>query len=176
VTIVGRLAPQKGHRDFLAASAKLLRRFPQAEIRVVGAGPLLDELRALATELGIVHAVRFLGQRSDVPEMLLETDLLVSASLWEGFPTVILEAMAAGAPVVATDVSGSRELVRDGATGRLVPPARPAVLAQAMIEMIEQPELARRMAEQARQQVRRYTLEYIAAGYDRLYQSILERS
>jgi glycosyltransferase involved in cell wall biosynthesis len=175
VTIVGRLAPQKGHRDFLAASAELLRRFPQAEIRIVGAGALLDELCAYAAELGIARAVRFLGQRSDVPEILLETDLLVSASIWEGFPTVILEAMAAGAPVVATDVSGSRELVRDGETGRLVPMGQPTALAQAMIEMLEQPEHTRRMAEHAQQQVRRYTLEYTAAGYDRLYQAILER-
>jgi glycosyltransferase involved in cell wall biosynthesis len=175
VTIVGRLAPQKGHRDFLTASAELLRRFPRAELRIVGAGPLLGELRARAEELGIAHAAQFLGQRSDVPDLLLETDLLVSASLWEGFPTVILEAMAAGAPVVATDVSGSRELVRDGQTGRLIPMSQPAALAQAMIEMLERPEDARRMAELARQQVRRYTLEYTAAGYDQLYQAILDR-
>jgi glycosyltransferase involved in cell wall biosynthesis len=173
VTIVGRLAPQKGHRDFLAASAELLRRFPQAEIRVVGAGPLLGELRALADGLGIAPAVRFLGQRSDVPKILLETDLLVSASLWEGFPTVILEAMAAGAPVVATDVSGSRELVRDGETGRLAPIGRPMALAQAMIWVLERPDQAHHMAEQARRQVRRYTLEYSAAGYDQLYRHIL---
>jgi glycosyltransferase involved in cell wall biosynthesis len=176
VMIVGRLAPQKGHRDFLAASAELLRRFPRAELRIVGAGALLDELCAFANELGIVHAAHFLGQRSDVPDLLLETDLLVSASIWEGFPTVILEAMAAGAPVVATDVSGSRELVRDGQTGRLVPMGQPAALAQVMIEMLEQPEHTYQMAKAAQQQVRRYTLEYTAAGYEQLYQAILHGS
>jgi glycosyltransferase involved in cell wall biosynthesis len=173
VTIVGRLAPQKGHRDFLTASTELLRRFPQAELRIVGAGPRLGELRTFAGELGIAHAVHFLGQRSDIPEILLETDLLVSASLWEGFPTVILEAMAAGTPVVATNVSGSRELVCDGETGRLAPVGQPTALAQAMIWMLERPDQAHHMAERARQQVRRYTLEYSAIGYDRLYRHIL---
>jgi glycosyltransferase involved in cell wall biosynthesis len=173
VMIVGRLEPQKGHHHFLAAAAELLRRFPQAEIRIVGAGPLLRELRALADKLGIAHAAQFLGQRSDVPDLLLEADLLVSASLWEGFPTVILEAMAAGTPVVATDVSGSRELVRDGQTGRLAPVGQPAAMAQAMIWMLERPDQARCMADLAQRQVRRYTLEYTAAGYDRLYRQIL---
>jgi glycosyltransferase involved in cell wall biosynthesis len=176
ITIIGRLAAQKGHRDFLSAAVELLRRFPQAELLIVGAGDLIDGLRALAEQLGIAHAVRFLGQRSDVPAILRETNLLVSASLWEGFPTVILEAMAARVPVVATDVSGSRELVRDGVTGRLVPVGQPAALAQAMIWMVEHPDLADSMAAAAQQQMHHYTLEHTAAGYARLYQAILKEA
>jgi glycosyltransferase involved in cell wall biosynthesis len=173
IAIVGRLARQKGHRDFFAACVDVLRRFPHAEILVVGAGELDAELRALTERLGIAHAIQFLGQRSDVPAILLQTDLLVSASLWEGLPTIMLEAMAARVPVVATDVSGSRELVHDGETGRLVPVGRPASLAEAIIWMLEHPAEAQRMAERARQQVRRFTLEYTAAGYDTLYQKLL---
>jgi glycosyltransferase involved in cell wall biosynthesis len=175
VIIVGRLEQQKGHRHFLAGAAELLRRFPRAEIRIVGAGPLLGELRAFADELGIARATQFLGQRSDVPDLLLDADLLVSASLWEGFPTVLLEAMAAGTPVVATDVSGSRELVCDGETGRLAQAGQSTALAQTMIWMLEHPDQAHTMAEQAQRQVRRYTLEHTAAGYDQLYRQILEQ-
>jgi glycosyltransferase involved in cell wall biosynthesis len=110
-----------------------------------------------------------------VPEILLTTDLLVSASLWEGLPTIMLEAMAARVPVVATDVSGSRELVRDGETGRIVPVGKPAALAEAMIWMLDHPVLGQRMAEQARQQVQRFTLEYSAGEYDKLYRLLLDK-
>jgi glycosyltransferase involved in cell wall biosynthesis len=100
-------------------------------------------------------------------------DLFVSASLWEGFPTVILEAMAAGVPVVATDVSGSHELVRNGETGLLVPAGDPPALAQALEWMLTHAAEARRMALQARQQVQRYTIEQSAASYDTLYRAIV---
>lgn len=173
LAIVGRLEHQKGHADFLRAGADLLRSFPDAEFWIVGTGSLLDELRAQAAALGMAGAVRFLGQCSDVEAILLQVDLLVSASLWEGFPTVILEAMAARVPVVATDVSGSRELVRDGQTGLLVPVGHPEALAGAMAWMLRNRDAARDMAERAWRQVHEYTLEHTAAGYDRIYEALL---
>jgi glycosyltransferase involved in cell wall biosynthesis len=81
--------------------------------------------------------------------------------------------MAARVPVVATDVSGSRELVRDGETGRIVPVGQPAALAEAMLWMLDHPDRACRMAEQARRQAQRFTIEHTAAGYDKLYQKVL---
>lgn len=175
IIIIGRLAPQKGHVYLLQAAVEVLRRFPLAEFWVVGHGELLEELTALAASLQIGHAVRFLGRRSDVAALLLGSDILVSASIWEGFPTVMLEAMAARTPVVATDVSGSRELVRDGETGRLVPMRQPDALAHAIIWMLEHPDQAQQMAQHAWRNIHRYTLEQTAAGYDQLYTEILSR-
>ncbi|HEX6288575.1 MAG TPA: glycosyltransferase family 4 protein [Herpetosiphonaceae bacterium] len=173
IVIVGRLEQQKGHVCFLQAAAELLRDVPDAELWIVGTGSLLDDLQALTATLGIADAVRFCGQRSDVAEILLSSDLLVSSSLWEGFPTVILEAMAARVPVVATDIPGSRELVRSGATGLLVPVGQPRALAAAIRRLLDQRDEARRMAENAWREVQRYTLEHTASGYDRLYQTLI---
>jgi glycosyltransferase involved in cell wall biosynthesis len=126
-----------------------------------------------AATLGIAHVVRFLGQRSDVLSILGEVDLLVSASLWEGFPTVLLEAMAAGVPVVATNVSGSRELVRNGETGILVTAGSSEELAHAVLQQLRNRPLALRMAETARQQIQHYSLEQISQKYEQLYLSLL---
>ena len=125
VMVVGRLEEQKGHAYFIRACAEVYRERKEVEFWVVGAGPLQEPLRALAAELGLAAAVRFWGRRDDVPELLPQADVLVSSSLWEGFPTVLLEAMAARLPVVATDVSGSRELVRDGRPACWYRPAMP---------------------------------------------------
>ncbi len=173
IAIIGRLERQKGHCYFLQAAAEVLRQMSTAEFWVVGTGSLLDELRAMAASLGIEGAVRFLGQRNDVADILLQIDLLVSASIWEGFPTVILEAMAARVPVVATDVSGSHELVRSGETGLLVPMAQPDTLANAMLWMLRNRDVAERMAQHAWQHIQHYTLEHTAQGYDRLYRRLL---
>lgn len=174
IGIIGRLERQKGHRYFLQAAAGVLEHVPDAEFWIVGTGSLDEALRTLVEELGIEAAVHFLGQRSDIPDILGQLTMLVSASIWEGFPTVILEAMAACVPVVATDVSGSRELVRGGKTGLLVPARRPDELARAMLWMYRHPEQATAMAVTARREVSRYTIEQTAEGYDRLYSKILQ--
>ncbi len=170
--IVGRLEPQKGHEYFLQASAEVLRYIPNAECWVVGTGSLRQTLQAQVDSLDIAHAVRFLGQRSDVPDLLRQVDVLVSASIWEGFPTVILEAMSARVPVIATDVSGSRELVRNDETGVLVPMAHPEALAQAMRWMLDHPIEARHMAERAYHEVHTFTIEATAEGYGQLYERV----
>jgi glycosyltransferase involved in cell wall biosynthesis len=170
IAIIGRLEEQKGHRYFLAAAAEILPMFPGAEFWIIGTGSLREELEAYAHTLGLGHSVRFWGQRSDVAELLLKIDLLVSASIWEGFPTIILEAMAAQVPVVATDVSGSRELVRNGETGMLVPMRRPDLLAHAIQHLLDHSEEAQRMARNAQAHARAYTMEATAEGYGRLYE------
>lgn len=175
VIAVGRLEEQKGFVYFVRACAEVYRERKDVEFWMVGAGPLLEPLQTLAAELGIGSAVRFWGRRDDVPDLLRQADMLVSSSLWEGFPTVLLEAMAARLPVVATDVSGSRELVRDGETGLLVPPADPGALAKAMARLLRDPDAARMLAQRAASGVERYTIERTAAGYDRLYAELLTR-
>jgi glycosyltransferase involved in cell wall biosynthesis len=174
ITIVGRLEEQKGYGYFLQAGRELLRHVPEAELWIVGTGSLAEQLKAQAEELGISYALRWPQKRSDVEAILTQSDLMVSASIWEGFPTVLLEAMAAGLPIVATDIRGTREMVCHNETGLLVPPRDPAALAAGMLWMLNHRDEARRMARRAGQQIYRYTMEHTADGYNQLYRSILQ--
>jgi glycosyltransferase involved in cell wall biosynthesis len=162
------LTKQKGHADLLQA-IKIAQTTRPIHLLVIGAGELESNLREQARTLDIQDRVHFLGSRSDVLGILPHLDLFVSASLWEGFPTVLLEAMAMSVPVVATNVSGSRELVRNGVTGMLVPPGDPARLAEAILAVINDPERARAMANEARQFASQFTIERAAAHYAEIY-------
>lgn len=172
---IGRLSRQKGHGELLQAFASLRQQQPAA-LYLIGTGELEAELRQQCERLGIAAAVHFLGSRDDVYAILPICDMLVLASLWEGFPTVLLEAMALGVPVVATDVSGSRELVRSGETGLLVPPRRPQQLAQAMRTLLEQPQQAAAMAARARQHAQAFTMQRTVQQYARMYSQMMEHT
>ncbi|HQI49230.1 MAG TPA: glycosyltransferase, partial [bacterium] len=106
-----------------------------------------------AQQLGIAQAVDFLGSRSDVQDLLATFDVFILPSLWEGFPNVLLEAMASGLPVIATAVEGTVEMVVDGETGRLVPKEDAAALTAAMLELAGAPELRERMGREGRKRV-----------------------
>jgi glycosyltransferase involved in cell wall biosynthesis len=126
---LGRLVPEKGVDTLLRAAAFLRERRP-VRLRVAGGGPDRARLEALAAELGLAEAAEFLGPRDDVPELLARAQLLVLASREEALPTVLVEALAAGARVVAADVPcGPREILEGGRWGTLVPPADPEALA-----------------------------------------------
>ena len=129
---MGRLHPQKDYPSLLAAFAEVVAASPSARLRIAGEGRLLGELTALVDDLGLGGHVRFLGLRDDAPRLLAAADAVVLASAWEGLPNVLMEAMAAGRPCVATRVGGVPELVEDGRTGTLVPPGNPEALARAM--------------------------------------------
>jgi glycosyltransferase involved in cell wall biosynthesis len=171
IGVVGRLAEQKGHIDLLHALAWVRQVLP-VKLWVVGDGPREGALRQTVAQLGLVEEVEFLGRREDVPRLLAELDLLVSSSWWEGFPTVILEAMAAGVPVVATDVSGSRELVQSGVTGMLVPPHKPTALAAAMIGLLTNPPAAAALAVRAHRFAQQFTMQATAQAYAALYRTL----
>ncbi len=144
---VGRLHRQKDHPTLLAALALLKGWKTLSPLTlIVGDGPDRQRLEAQAKDLGLDEEhLRFLGTRDDVPVLLGAADFLVMSSLWEGLPYVLLEAMAAGVPIVATDVGGNREVVEDRVTGRLVPPRDPARLAEALAEVLEEPKEAAAM-------------------------------
>jgi len=135
VGTVGRLHVQKGHVHLLEAAALIRQSHPQVCIRIIGDGPLRGQLEAHARALRVDGIVEFLGARNDVPEQLRQFDLFVLPSLWEGLPYVLLEAMATGVPVVATDVDGVREVIADSAEGVLVPPSDSRALATAVIHL-----------------------------------------
>lgn len=137
--VVGRLEAQKDHATLLSALRTVQRRHPPQTLAVVGDGPLRPALERRVRALGLHGSVRFLGMRDDVPDVLAAADALVLASRWEGLPNVVMEAMAASRPVVATRVGGVPELVEDGVTGHLVPPGDPSALAAAMLRVSRAP-------------------------------------
>ena len=169
VGFVGRLETQKGVTYLLEAVPAVLVAFPMASFTLIGDGSLRPELEEQADRLGIRARVCFTGIRADVPYLLQELDLFVLPSLWEGFPTVLLESMVCGAAVIATDIPGTRELVQDGRNGWLVPPRDPAALAGAILEALRDPPRRASFARQAAQDVQRFTIDTIAEEYARLY-------
>jgi glycosyltransferase involved in cell wall biosynthesis len=134
----------------------------------------LAGLKAKARELGINNRVEFLGHRNDIPELLARCDLFVLPSLYEGFPLSILEAMAAGKPVVATAVGGTPEAVIDGVTGYLVPSGDVPALATAIRKVLTDPVLAYKMGLSGRERVQNvFSLDMMVQSYAQLYQDLL---
>lgn len=174
IGIIGRLVEQKGHTFLLQAIARLAASQP-IHLVVIGSGPLEGNLRAQAAALGIADQVHFLGSRRDIAAILPHLDLVVSASLWEGLPGVILEAMAAQTPVIATDVSGSREVVLHGQTGLLTPAGRADALADAIKQALEQPGRMQKMAQRASQHVAGFTVEKMVECYATVYWALSGR-
>ena len=172
---IGRLNQQKGLRCLIQAASLVLEKYPKALFLLIGEGPLEGELRREVEELGLSQSVRFLGWRDDVPEILACVDLFVLASLWEGLPYTLLEAMAAGLPVVATDVGGCREVVLDGETGLLVPPRAPEALAQAIMMLLSERNLLQGMAEKGRERVaEHFSIEVMIEKTEAVYNALIE--
>jgi glycosyltransferase involved in cell wall biosynthesis len=166
---VGRLSRAKGQRHLLRALALLAPQFPRLRCLLVGDGEERAALEALAQELSLGPALRFLGSRDDVPELLSLGRAFVLPSEWEGLPVALLEAMAAGLPCVATRVAGTAEVIREG-SGLLVPPSDPAALAAAIRSLLLDPALAERMARQGAADVRaRFLMPALCARYLALY-------
>jgi glycosyltransferase involved in cell wall biosynthesis len=147
---VGRLEPRTGTDTLLAAVAALRAERPDVALVVVGEGPLRAELEARARELGIASAVRFLGDRTDVDEVLAALDAFVLPSRTEGMSNALLEAMAMGLPVIATAVGGTPEVIADGRSGRLVPADEPERMAAAIARVLADVVGARRLGIAAR--------------------------
>ncbi len=150
---VAHLARVKGQQYLVKAIPLVLARIPTARFFIISGGELMDELRDLARSLGVGQAVVFTGFRSDVGAFYQIADLFVMCSLKEGLGTAILDALALGKPVVATDCGGIPEIIQDGVTGRLVPPADPSALAEGIIEMFSHRERARQMGESGRTKI-----------------------
>jgi glycosyltransferase involved in cell wall biosynthesis len=148
---VGRLHPSKGYDTLLKTAEIVLKELPAVRFKIVGGGELLRDLKVKAEQLGISEAVEFLGQKqpAEIPDILTGFDVFVQASNWEAFGIAIVEAMACGLPVVATEVEGVLDVVDDGVNGFLVPPRDPKALAERIIALCDDPELRRRIGDQA---------------------------
>ena len=172
VLTVARLDAQKGIDHLLDAAAMV----PHASFAIAGDGADRAALEQRAASLGLDERVRFLGHRHDVPALLAASDLFVLPSLYEGLPLSVLEAMAAGVPVIATAVGGTDEVVRDGETGTLVPPADPSALAASITGTLANRERASRLALAARSLVaREHSVSAMVGSVSRLYETLLAR-
>jgi glycosyltransferase involved in cell wall biosynthesis len=166
--------PQKTHEAFLRALSEVRRSQTRVQGWIIGDGPLRADLEAQAMDLGLLpDGVRFLGERSDVPSLLKASDAFVlPTAVREGLSLSVLEAMATGLPVVATDVGGNREVVENDETGLLVPPGDVSGLAAAMQRIVEAPGQARAWGEKARAKVfARFTLDRMVREYEHLYET-----
>ena len=175
VGVVARLQPEKGVATFLKAAALVSKASPRARFLVVGDGPLREELRDLVGRLGVEDRVRFLGYRTEARALIRLLDVLVVPSLTEGSPLIVLEAMAAGVPVVASAVGGVPDQARHGEEGLLVPPGDPEALAGAMDELLRDPRRARRLGAAGRRRTENgFSHETLVRRIEGVYRAVLE--
>jgi len=154
--MVGTFKRQKGHRYLVDAFASVASQFSGLHLLLVGDGDLAGEVKAQVETARLVDRVHFLGSRRDVPDLLAASDSFVLPSLWEGLPVALVEAMASSLPIVATAVSGTSQVMVDGATGWLVSPGDAPALAAAMTELLSDPVRASAMSAAARERVTAY--------------------
>jgi len=171
--VIAQLIPRKGHHHLFAALSRILEDLPRLHVVLFGRGPQEDALRSQCADLGIAAHVHFAGFRSDLPDLLGCLDLVVHPAEREGLGVALLQAAAAGVPVVAADAGGIPEVVADGVSGLLVPPAEPGALADAVLRVLADPGLARRLGASGRRLVaERFSIPAMAAAYLRLYRSL----
>jgi len=173
VGTIGRLNAQKGHRFLLDAAARLLPRRPGTRVLVAGDGDLMEELQGQAAGLGIAGQVVFAGHRTDVPALLGALDVFCISSLYEGTPLALFEAMAAGRAIVSTSVDGCREVLEDGVTAVLVPPADPAALADGLERVLRDDALRAALGGQALAASRRYDVRTCVDAMQAFYDDLL---
>ena len=172
---VARLDPLKGHRTLLEAFNHVSQLHPRAVLVLVGEGPERPALEAQGAALGLTARIRFTGALADVRPALASADIFVLSSDAEGMPGSVLEAMAMGLPVVATDVGGTSEALDGGSAGVLVPPRDPQAFADAVATLLAAPERRRALGARGRTLViERYAVEHIVDETDTLYRRLLK--
>jgi L-malate glycosyltransferase len=170
IAMVACLREEKRIDVFIRAMPRILERHPDAEFVIAGDGSCGDELLTLARELGVSERVRFLGHRDDVAAVLDDADLFVLTSRSEAFPNSVMEAMASGLPVVATNVGGIPELVSDGETGRLVPSGDSEAVAVTLLDLMDNPDRAAALGRAARRTIEQnYSFDRMVKQFEALY-------
>jgi len=175
ILFIGRLEPQKGPVWLLELAPRLLGALAGHDLVFVGHGPQQAELQQLSRRLGIAQRVHFVGWRSDVPAILAASDMLVLPSVWEGMPNVLLEAMAAGKPVMATDVEGVREMLGDLVEEQSASQDQPELFLHKLLRICRNPVLQQRLGNQNLQRVQDFFgYDAMVLAYQQLYETMLE--
>jgi len=174
IGIIARLSFPKNHKLLFDAFQLIQEQYKDIYLLCIGDGPLRDELNIYARKLGIQDSVIFTGIRNDIPECLSMLDVLVLPSLWEGLPNVILEAMAAKCPVIASDVGGVKEVITDGVTGWLTRPGDKYQLAEKIYFVLTNPSHVEKVKILANNFVmQNFSIDRMVAETEKIYESIL---
>jgi glycosyltransferase involved in cell wall biosynthesis len=174
IGFVGALSEQKGLIYLVDAVDSLRHEFPNLRCLLIGEGEQERHLKAKVNELGLHEHVLFLGQRYDIPELLSLMDIFVLPSLWEGLPQVILEAMAARCPVLATAVDGTPEIITHGVDGWLIPPHDRSALRDSLVKLLKNEELRKNLANRGYETVcERFSVKRMVSEFDNLYKRYL---
>jgi glycosyltransferase involved in cell wall biosynthesis len=174
VGTITRLREEKGNSYLLEAAVEVLRAFPNTKFLIVGAGPLLGELKNLARRLGIERDVTFTGFYQNISAMLSIFDVKVIASIDEGFGQLtLLEAMAMGKAIVATSVDGITEILQDGETGLLVPPRDPLAMAEKIIHLLQSEEMRTQLGTKACHESHKYSLDAYIKDLEGIYEEVV---
>ena len=177
--VVGMIAcfkPQKSPIDFIDVAARILKETDRAHFIMVGDGELRPAIEARITEFGISSHVTLLGWQQNMPEIYRNIDIVVLTSLWEGLPCVFSEAMASGLPIVATDVDGARDAIRQGDNGFLHPPRDIEGMATSTLRLIRDPKLRETMGRQGKSRVMEFDISTSVATLDAAYQKCLREN
>lgn len=174
---VGTLKAAKGHEFLIRAASEIVSRHPDAHFLFVGDGELKRELQTQSQSLNLSDNIHFLGNRSDVADLLAASDVFVLPSLWEGLPMALLEAMAAGKPIVATAVSGTKRVMIPDETGLVVPPGDASKLADTILRLVSDPVRAKAMGRAARKRVaKEFSAQKQADEHLALYRRLLNEA
>lgn len=166
---VGRLAPEKGHAVLIDAFCLITADFPSAHLMLAGSGALMDELQSQAQAAGFGDRIHFLGVRNNIPELLAASDLFILPSHSEGLPMALLEALAVGVPAVCTAVGGIPAVIKDGETGRLVPPNDPVIMAKVITELLSDENLCQKYSQAGKLLIEeKYSIESMCRKYEQL--------
>jgi glycosyltransferase involved in cell wall biosynthesis len=172
--IIARLVEQKGHRYLLDAFARALQEYQNLRLLIVGSGELEEKLKQQVKEAQLTNRVMFTGYQADVYDLLNAFDIFIHPSLWEGFGLSVLEAMAMGKPVIATQVSAIPELVEDGVTGFLVQPRDTAALSAMILKLARDPSLQKQLGEKGRERWKTFfSVERMVQATKTVYAKVL---
>lgn len=174
VGMIACLKPQKSPLTFVEVAARVAREMPAAAFVLAGDGELRPEVERRARELGLSGRLRLLGWRRDVPRVMASLDVLLHTSLWEGLPRVLPEAIAASVPIVATGVDGARDILRDGETGIVRPPHDVDGLAEGVLRLLGDRNLACGIASRAKAVLPEFDIDGMVRAQERLYLSLVE--
>jgi L-malate glycosyltransferase len=177
IVLVGNMQSDvKGHPLLISAAPAIVREFPDTRFILAGDGEKRQQFEDQVNALGLTQSFLFLGRRNDIAEILACCDIAVLPSKAEGLPNAVLEYMAAGLPIVASNVGGNSEIIRDGVTGRLIAPQDAPALGEALLGLLRDPGLARGIAESGQAYVRQnFSFERLIEETDLLYSELLGR-